>query len=102
MAKKVLRIKDRLKSKILNSIKQKSTKKEKKQSPYDDPENEIDQEDKVMQMSESIKDHYFTFQQKTELFTILYAAIVFKWFPTDRVILFFINYIINLDFNYSE
>ena len=34
---------------------------------------------------ESIKDHLYTFNLKTELFTILYSTLIFKWIQTDRV-----------------
>ena len=38
---------------------------------------------------ESIKDHFYTFNLKTELFTILYTTLIFKWIQTDRVIFHF-------------
>jgi hypothetical protein len=34
---------------------------------------------------ESIKEHFYTFNLKTELFTILYTTLIFKWIQTDRV-----------------
>jgi hypothetical protein len=32
-----------------------------------------------------VKEHYYTFQLKEELFTLLYTSYIFKWFQTDRV-----------------
>jgi len=34
---------------------------------------------------ESIKEHYFTFQLYNDLFTLLYATLIFKWVQADRV-----------------
>ncbi len=44
------------------------------------------QENSSNLMQESVKDHYFTFNLKIDLFTILYSTLVFKWIQTDRVI----------------
>lgn len=44
----------------------------------------------IPQMSlESLKDHYYTFNLITELYSILYTTLIFKWIQTDRVILIF-------------
>ena len=48
---------------------------------------------------ESIKDHFYTFNLITELYTTLYTTLIFKWIQTDKVL--FLNQKINffLDFN---
>jgi protein subunit release factor A len=44
-----------------------------------------DKENTSNLIQESVKDHFFTFQLKIDLFTVLYSTLVFKWIQTDRV-----------------
>lgn len=44
-------------------------------------------EDEVVYLTESNKDHFFTFQLKIDLFTLIYTTLVFKWVQTDRVMI---------------
>lgn len=37
---------------------------------------------------ESIKDHFYTFNLITELYTTLYTTLIFKWIQTDKVFFF--------------
>jgi len=50
-----------------------------------------EQENTSNLIQESVKDHFFTFNLKIDLFTILYSTLVFKWIQTDRVINNFFN-----------
>jgi len=42
---------------------------------------------KVIIKKEYISEHYFTFQLDTDLFTLLYATLIFKWIKTERVLI---------------
>lgn len=44
-------------------------------------------EKEVIRLLEPIKDHFFTFQLTTDLFTLLYSSLVFKWINNDRLLL---------------
>ncbi len=86
MAKKNLE-----KSKNKQNINQKNThnntKKNKKIGNKKDPKTGEVIEKKVapVPLKESVKEHFFTFQLKIDLFTVLYSTLVFKWIQTDRV-----------------
>jgi hypothetical protein len=45
------------------------------------------EENKIMSLDESIKDHFFSFQLYNDLFTLLYSTLIFKWIQTDRVMI---------------
>lgn len=84
MVKKIPLMKYKLKYKILQSLKKNkivSTPNDTKQETKTDKP----QKQKLNAKGLCIKDHYYTFQQKIELFTLLYTTIVFKWIQTDRV-----------------
>ena len=72
-------------------------------------EKEKKQEKKYIPLKEPIKDHYFIFQKETDLYTLLYTSIIFKWINTDRLIIICntskIGYHIDLflrNFNFSS
>jgi hypothetical protein len=67
---KVSLLRNKLKNKIIR--KTKKTQKEPKTEP--------------VHRQEPISDHYFTFQLTNDLYTLLYASIIFKWIQTERVI----------------
>lgn len=94
MVKKILRIKDRLKrnvvQKLKDSIKTLNNNAKNNANNYDLSNDEKEkglenQEINYRNKNESIKDHYFTYNQKIELFTILYTSIIFKWIQMERV-----------------
>jgi hypothetical protein len=37
-----------------------------------------------------VQEHYFTFQQHIDLFTLIYSTLVFKWIQTDRVHIYYL------------
>ena len=84
-----LNLKKKLKQRILSKIfsskvkpisEVKNTKKSEKIKPI-----AIVNEIQEINSQESIKDHFFTFQLHNDLFTLLYATLIFKWIQTDRV-----------------
>jgi hypothetical protein len=60
-------------------------KKQKKANKNSNIGNITDKKSAPVPLKESVKDHFFTFNLKIDLFTILYSTIVFKWIQTDRV-----------------
>ena len=55
-------------------------------SDYPNKIKEKEQPQKII-LKEPIKDHYYTFQKETDLYTLLYTSIIFKWINTDRLII---------------
>lgn len=78
MVKRLIRIRNRINGKILSALEGNLTPVVKDgEEPKDD----------YMANEESVKDHFFTFQQHIELFTLLYTSLLFKWVNTDRVLI---------------
>lgn len=73
---------------IKNQNKNFNNKKNKKSNkPQGNNGNTTEKKPAPVPLKESVKDHFFTFNLKIDLFTILYSTIVFKWIQTDRVLL---------------
>jgi hypothetical protein len=81
--KRVNLIKTRLRSKVLQKVINKVKTHNKKANNKKDKSSKPKQE---VYKGDCIKEHYYTFQLKEELFTLLYTSLIFKWFQTDRVI----------------
>jgi hypothetical protein len=64
------RIKNKIISKVLHRLKE---------------DTEVDNISEQLYTKDCVKEHYYTFQLKEELFTILYTCLAFKWFQADRV-----------------
>jgi hypothetical protein len=71
---KVSLLKNKLKHKIIHKSK---NKKNKNKEPKEQKEPVLRQE--------PISEHFFTFQLPSDVYTLLYTSIVFKWIQTERV-----------------
>jgi len=79
-------IKNKLKNTLVSKIKNKF--KFKLQKDKSQKELIITKKEKARKIIlESVKDHFFTFRLTTDLFTLLYTTLVFKWIQTEKVVI---------------
>ena len=53
----------------------------------DSVESSLAQKQKIQIMTTPVKEHYYTFQLKTDLFTLLYSSLIFRWISSEKLLI---------------
>ncbi len=76
----------KIKYQTIKQLKNNKTQINEKISIKPNKKKEKEQPQKII-LKEPIKDHYYTFQKETDLYTLLYTSIIFKWINTDKLVI---------------